>query len=145
MLVRSILQRKGDWVATVGGETPIGQVAAELVRLRIGAIVVSSDGRRIDGILSERDVVRGVTEHGPAALELPATALMTSEVLTCRLDDSVDSLMGVMTERRFRHLPVVDDDQHLLGIVSIGDVVNHRVEELRVEAKTLREYIVSGR
>lgn len=145
MLVRSILQRKGDWVATVSGDTRISDVAAELVRLRIGAIVISNTGTQIDGILSERDIVRGVTEHGPSALDLPATALMTAQVLTCRLDDSIDSLMSVMTERRFRHLPVVSDDNQLLGIVSIGDVVNHRVEELRIEAKTLREYIVSGR
>jgi CBS domain-containing protein len=144
MLVRSIVQRKGDWVATVAPDTPVSQAVGELSRHGVGALVVSSDGSTIAGILSERDVVRGVANHGTAALDLAVAELMTEEVLTCRLDETVDSLMAIMTSNRCRHLPVVDGDV-LVGIVSIGDVVNHRVEELQVEARTLHDYIETGR
>jgi CBS domain-containing protein len=144
MLVRNVVQRKGSWVATVPTTAPVSQAARELSRHGIGAVVVSNDGSAIEGILSERDIVRGIAEHGPTALELPVTVLMTDEVLTCRPDDTVDSLMAIMTSHRFRHLPVVDDDG-LAGIISIGDVVNHRVEELQTEARTLHDYIETGR
>jgi CBS domain-containing protein len=144
MLVRNVVQRKGSWVATVPTTAPVSQAARELSRHGIGAVVVSNDSSTIEGILSERDIVRGIAEHGPTALELPVTVLMTDEVLTCRSDDTVDSLMAIMTSHRCRHLPVLDDDG-LAGIISIGDVVNHRVEELQVEARTLHDYIESGR
>lgn len=144
MLVRNILQRKGRWVATVAGATPVVEAARELSRHGIGAVVVSDDGRTIQGILSERDIVRGVAEQGPAALDRPVASFMTTEVHTCQPDDTVDSLMAIMTERRFRHLPVVEGGE-MVGIVSIGDVVSRRVEELQTEAQALHEYLRSGR
>jgi CBS domain-containing protein len=141
MLVRMILAQKGTEVATIH---PVTDAVAEVGRRKIGALVVSADGRGIDGILSERDVMRGLAERGASVLDDPVSSLMTREVTTCVGDDSVDQLMALMTERRFRHLPVVGTGD-LCGIVSIGDVVKGRVEELQVEAKTLHEYLNAGR
>jgi CBS domain-containing protein len=144
MLVRMILAQKGTEVATIHPDATVTDAVAELGRRKIGALVVSADGRGIDGILSERDVMRGLAERGASVLDDPVSSLMTREVTTCVGDDSVDQLMALMTERRFRHLPVVGTGD-LCGIVSIGDVVKGRVEELQVEAKTLHEYLNAGR
>jgi CBS domain-containing protein len=119
--------------------------AADQLRLRgVGALVVSADGRRVDGIVSERDLVRRLAERGALMLSEPVSAVMTAAVRTCTPDDHVDELMRVMTEHRMRHLPVVVDGV-LSGIVSIGDVVKWRVTELEDEARHLHDYITSGR
>jgi CBS domain-containing protein len=144
MLVRAIVQQKGADVVTVEQTATVADAARALAEHRIGALVVAANGEEPAGIISERDIVRAVAEHGPEALELEVSRVMTTELATCTPDDGVDTLMATMTERRVRHLPVIDDG-HLSGIVSIGDVVKHRVEELQVEARTLHDYIETGR
>ncbi|HYN31291.1 MAG TPA: CBS domain-containing protein, partial [Ilumatobacteraceae bacterium] len=107
----------------------------------VGALVVSANGRTIDGILSERDVVRALAAHGGSTLGRDVASAMSAHVVVCRLDDSVDQLMVMMTDRRVRHLPVVDDHDELAGIVSIGDVVKARLGQLELENNQLYEYI----
>jgi CBS domain-containing protein len=142
--ISGLLREKGDFVATVAPGATVREVLAGLAEHGVGALVVTADGEHIDGIVSERDVVRALHHEGTSVLEQPVTAVMTAEVATCAPDHEVDSLMAVMTERRFRHVPVVVDDR-LAGIVSIGDVVKHRVHELEHENLALVEYIQSGR
>ena len=108
----------------------------------IGALVVSSDGAHIDGIVSERDIVRGLAERHGALLDEPVEWIMTSTVFTCSPDDDTETLMAAMTDRRIRHVPVLDDGV-LAGIVSIGDVVKHRITELEKDRKELVEYITA--
>jgi CBS domain-containing protein len=144
MRVTDILRQKGDEVATIAPSATLAEAAQVLSVRRIGALVVSDGDDRIDGILSERDIVRQLAEWGPAALELAVSSAMTADVFTCAKTDSVDSLMGMMTEHRIRHLPV-EEEGLLAGLVSIGDVVKRRVEELEVEAQQLTEYIQHGR
>ena len=145
MRVTDLLRGKGHEVTTMSPGATLHTAARVLSEGRIGAVVVSNDGRTIDGILSERDIVRLVANEGPAALELPVRSAMTERVRTCRGTDSVEDLMREMTEHRIRHLPVVDDDGNLTGIVSIGDVVKHRVETLEDERRLLTDYIQTGR
>jgi CBS domain-containing protein len=142
MKVRDILNHKGNSVATVRPDTTVATVIHRLMLERIGALVVSDDGSRVLGIISERDIVRIVGERGAEALapDLTVEQVMTRHVLTCGQDDSVKDLMSTMTQRRIRHLPVVEDGR-MIGIVSIGDVVKNRVEEVELEANVLREYI----
>lgn len=144
MRISDILRTKGDEVVTVDPSATITEVLTCLDVHRVGAVVVSPDGRDIAGILSERDVVRRLARDGTGIVDLAAADLMTRDVITCRRDDSVDELMEVMTERRIRHVPVVDG-QALAGIVSIGDVVKLRVTELEREARELHDYITTGR
>lgn len=143
MLVQAILQQKGSRVVTIGADASVADAARRLVEERIGALVIAEEGK-VRGILSERDIVRGLAEKGTAVLDVPVHSLMTHEVSTCSLDDDVPSLMRTMTDRRIRHLPVLENGA-LAGIVSIGDVVRHRVEELELEARTLHDYIETGR
>jgi CBS domain-containing protein len=143
MLVRAILQQKGADVITIDGDATVGEAARSLAEARIGALVIATE-RHVQGILSERDIVRGLAERGLEILDVPVRTLMTTVVTTCSPDDSLETLMTTMTARRVRHLPVVESGR-LAGIVSIGDVVKHRVEELQVEAKTLHDYIETGR
>jgi len=140
MLISQLLQRKGGNVATVAPSTTIADAVAALAAHRVGALVVSADGASIDGILSERDVVRGLAAHGPSTMDMVASDLMTAEVVTCSKAATTEQLMAEMTARRFRHVPVTEDDQ-LIGIVSIGDVVNARVRELENETEQLNNYI----
>jgi CBS domain-containing protein len=142
MQVHTILQEKGSWVATIRPSDSIAEAARSLGEHDIGALVVSENGTTIDGILSERDIVRALAD--PEVLDQRVDSLMTPEVMTCAPDATVVSLMETMTENRIRHVPIVDGDQ-LAGIISIGDVVKHRVQELQVEAQTLHEYLETGR
>jgi CBS domain-containing protein len=142
--VRHILETKGSNVATVATSASMADVAQALDTNGVGALVVSDDGEHIAGIVSERDLARAVARLGGDALAMSVTEAMTGEVQTCRLDDTVDSLMETMTSRRIRHLPVTVDDR-LAGIVSIGDVVKHRLAELQTESQVLHEYLYSGR
>jgi CBS domain-containing protein len=143
MLVRAILQQKGADVVTIDEDATISEAAGMLAEVGIGALVIAPDGQ-LRGILSERDIVRGLAQRGAAVLDAPVASLMTTDVSTCALDDGVDALMATMTSERVRHLPVLDEGA-LVGIVSIGDVVKRRVEELQVEARTLHDYIETGR
>lgn len=144
MRVATIINEKGSTVATIGASAKLTDAASELRLRGVGALVVSSDGRRIEGIVSERDIVRRLAERGQSALAETVETVMTAEVRTCEPGDTCDDLMRIMTEHRMRHLPVVIDGQ-LAGIVSIGDVVKHRVGELEAEARTLHDYITTGR
>jgi CBS domain-containing protein len=140
MNVESILRMKGDQVVTVAPDTGVAD-AVDLLRARkIGAVVVSPDGKAVAGILSERDVVRALAAKGKAALDATVGTIMTKTVVTCRRADSVETVMERMTEGRFRHVPVVEGDA-LAGMISIGDVVKARLEELSAEAEQLKEFI----
>jgi CBS domain-containing protein len=138
--IRQLLRRKGSEVATIAGDETVRAALALLAERGIGALVVSSDGRRIDGILSERDIARGMHERGAALLGDPVSSVMTSEVHTCGPGVAVLELAQLMTDRRVRHVPVVEDDA-MIGIVSIGDVVKARLDELEEERKQLVDYI----
>jgi CBS domain-containing protein len=144
MRVAAILSVKGSTVATIAPDDPIREAVNELRLRGVGALVVSIDGRHIDGILSERDIVRRLAERGEAVLAEPVSSVMTAEVRTCRADDNLEDLARTMTEHRFRHLPVVTDGQ-LVGIISIGDVVKARLTQLEDETRQLHDYIVTGR
>ena len=145
MNVEAILRSKGRDVVTIGHQASLTDAVARLRDEGIGALVVSADGRRIDGIVSERDVVRALAAHGASALGRTVASVMSTEVVTCHADDSVEQLMASMTEKRFRHLPVVDEERTLGGIISIGDVVKARLAQLEHENEALTEYIHHGR
>jgi CBS domain-containing protein len=138
MDVDGILRAKGASVVTIRPDETIADLVRGLRDQRIGAMVVSEDGRSVVGIISERDVVRGLAELGSRILEAPIADLMTREVVACTPRDTVKHLMAEMTRRRIRHLPVVADGV-LCGIVSIGDVVKNRLEEVETETNVLRE------
>ncbi len=141
MNVQSIIGGKSPVVATITQTATLRQAIDQLTERRIGALVVSGDGRKIEGIISERDIVRAASTSGPNALDGSVGSVMSTDVVTCSAGDGVDRLMSLMTERRIRHLPVVDDRGHLAGIVSIGDVVKARRSELEQENHALAEYL----
>jgi CBS domain-containing protein len=145
MNVQSILQAKGSDVATITKEASLADATAQLRDRGVGALVVSDDGRHIDGIVSERDVVRALAAHGAGALGRSVASAMSTDVVTCAVGDSVEELMVSMTERRIRHLPVIDAEGLLGGIVSIGDVVKARLGQLETENQALFDYITHGR
>jgi CBS domain-containing protein len=138
--ISQVLRRKGHEVVTVDSTESVRDALALLARHGIGALVVSADGQRIDGILSERDIARGLHERGAGLLGDPVSSVMTAEVHTCAPSIGVQDLARMMTDRRVRHVPIVDDDQ-LVGIVSIGDVVKARLDELEDERQQLVDYI----
>lgn len=144
MRVSDILRHKGTDVATVPPSTTIEEAVAELGRRSIGALVVTGDGEGIDGIVSERDIIRRVAEVGRDALDAEVTTIMTHDVATCAPDDAIEELMTTMTNRRFRHVPVLVDGR-LGGIVSIGDIVARRLAELETESALMHDYIQTGR
>lgn len=139
MTVRAILSAKGSQVASVDPDVKLSAALRILSERQIGSVIVVS-GTRIEGILSERDVVRALDERGAAALDQPVSAAMTRKVVSCRLSDTVAHLMEVMTAERFRHLPVVEEGK-LVGLVSIGDVVKLRLQHYEAEQEALRDYI----
>jgi CBS domain-containing protein len=142
MKVSSILKRKGASVVTVKPGAPLTSAVAELRARGIGSLVVSEDGSTVLGMLSERDIVQALPVFGGRLLDLRVSDLMTRRVVTCRPDDSITHVMSEMTEHRVRHLPVVDGGR-LQGIVSIGDVVKHRLDELETETNILREAFIA--
>ncbi len=142
MRVAQILANKGRDVATIATTATIHAAAKELARRKIGALVVTDDGKTVAGILSERDVVRLLGGEAPD-LATPVSQVMTSTVHTCDDDETVDQLMITMTERRIRHVPVVNDGA-LSGMVSIGDVVKQRTQELEVESEALKDYVTGS-
>jgi CBS domain-containing protein len=140
--ISTLLATKGSAVATIKGDATVNDAVGELSRNGVGALVVSADGLTIDGIVSERDVVRTMHERGQSVLGDPVTTIMSATVFTCSPDEEAESLMRIMTERRIRHVPVVDGGR-LCGIVSIGDVVKDRIEELEKNRTELIEYITA--
>jgi len=142
MTVAIILKEKGTKVATVRPHQTIATLVQKLKLENIGAVVVSGDGERVDGIISERDVVRGLANHGAGLLAMRIDSLMIRDVLTCTPADSVKDVMQTMTTRRVRHLPVVDKGK-MVGVVSIGDVVKNRLQDVEMEARVLRDYITA--
>jgi CBS domain-containing protein len=139
MRISEILRRKGDNVVTIDPNASVRELLDRLATYNIGAIVVSSDGTSIEGIVSERDIVRRLV-GGTRVLDARVGSIMTGTVHTCAPDDTVDQLMRLMTEQRFRHVPVVANGQ-LTGLVSIGDVVKSRIGELEFEREQLEHYI----
>jgi len=142
MNVEGILRSKGASVVTIKPGATVADLVRGLREERIGAMVVSDDGRAVLGIISERDVVRGLAEHGPRVMDKLVAELMTRDVVACQPLDSVKQVMSEMTRRRIRHLPVVADGA-LYGIVSIGDVVKNRLEEMETETNVLREAYIA--
>ena len=140
MNVREILSVKGIDVVTIEPNTNLAAAAKVLAERRIGALVVTGPAGRIVGILSERDIVHVLAKHGIAALETPVAEAMTRKVTTCSPSDTIGSIMEQMTAGKFRHVPVVEQGR-LTGIISIGDVVKHRLKEMEQEQAALRDYI----
>jgi CBS domain-containing protein len=142
MRIADVLRNKGDAVATIRPDAPIRELLAVLAEKNIGAmVVVGAEG--VVGIVSERDVVRQLHARGPDVLEGPVSQIMTKAVATCTKSDTVDSISALMTNSRVRHVPVLDGAT-LIGIVSIGDVVKTRMEELEAEQQQLHSYITQG-
>ncbi|RRR98105.1 CBS domain-containing protein [Glycomyces terrestris] len=140
MRISDILRSKGSTVVTIRPEDSVRVLLARLAEHNVGALVVSADGSTVEGIVSERDVARGL-HADPDVLDAPVSRIMTPEVHTRVLDDSIEDLMVLMTERRIRHVPVVTADGALTGIVSIGDVVKNRIGQLEFEKRQLEGYI----
>jgi CBS domain-containing protein len=143
MNVETILRNKGSWVATIRPDATIADAVDMLNRERIGALVVSEDGGSVDGVLSERDIVIALGDRSEDLLARTVEEVMTRNVITCDPNDTVGELMAEMTNRRIRHLPVVKDGR-LRGIVSIGDLVKNRLDEVEFEANSLRTFIAGG-
>ncbi len=144
MSVGEILKAKGAEVQTIPRDATVAEAIERLRDERIGALIISPDGKEIEGIFSERDVVTGLVDHGDNLLKMKVGDLMTTTVATCSPEDGVEKVMLEMTELRARHFPVVDGDR-LVGIVSIGDVVKNRLDEVQLEKKVLRDSYIAGR
>lgn len=140
MNVAAILRQKGRAVTTVSPSVTLLDVANKLAAKRIGAIVVVGARGEVVGIISERDIIRALSDGASECLTRPVSEIMTRQVVTCQETDTLDELMAMMTAKRFRHLPVVTD-KALVGIISIGDVVKHHVAEVKMEATAMRDYI----
>lgn len=144
MIVSTILTHKENRdVATASATQSVAEAAQLLAQWRIGALVIVDDQRQLVGILSERDIVRGLARHGASVEQMAVGELMTKDVLTCSTEDSLDTLMSVMTGNRIRHLPVVDGGQ-LAGIITIGDVVKARLDETTMQVDLLRDYVMAA-
>ncbi len=146
MIVKSILKAKarGVGVMTISPDASVGDAARLLAEHRIGAVLVMNDDK-LAGILSERDIVRGLAQAVDVCLTATVRDLMTAEVFVCHEDDTVERLMEIMTGKRIRHLPVIGGDGKVAGIVTIGDVVKSRLDETKMEADSLRDYVMAGR
>jgi CBS domain-containing protein len=142
MRITDVLRRKGDTVATISPDQSVSALLDALAEHKVGALVVTDADGAVEGIVSERDVVRHLQSRGADVLNQPVKSIMTSPVHTAEPDTSLEQLMVLMTERRFRHVPVVVDGR-LAGIISIGDVVKHRIDELQIERDQLTAYISS--
>lgn len=143
MSIGAILRDKGAGVVAVGPGERLDGVARKLSAHRIGAVLVRDEAGAVIGILSERDLVRAIADRGEAALALSAAEVMTRDVVTVGLSTPVQEAMEIMTDRRFRHLPVMDEGR-LVGLVSIGDCVKARIAEAEQEAEALRSFVIAG-
>ncbi len=146
MIVKSILKSKarGAGIVTVSPDASVGEAASLLAAHRIGALLVM-EGGAVAGILSERDIVRGLADAVDVCTTARVRDLMTPEVFICHEGDTVELLMQIMTAKRIRHLPVIGEDGAVAGIVTIGDVVKSRLDETKMEAESLRDYVMAGR
>jgi CBS domain-containing protein len=144
MRISDVLRVKGTQVVTITPDTTVRRLLAVLAERGIGAVIVSADGTSVDGIASERDIARALAKRGAAVMSEPVTAIYTAEVHTVTPETELEDVMRMMTERRVRHAPVVVDGR-LRGIVSIGDVVKNRIDELETERTTLTDYITGAR
>lgn len=142
MHVSAIIGDKGSAVFSVGPDDAVSKAVAMLSDKRIGAVLVT-EGDQVRGIFSERDVIRGLARAGSGIMAQPVKDFMSTDVVTCRRGDTIDHLMGLMTEKRIRHLPVIEDGK-LVGMISIGDVVKFRIAEAEAETDALKSYIASG-
>lgn len=143
MNIGQILKVKGRAVVTARPETTLLEITKKLSAKKIGAIVVVGDNGEVTGIVSERDVIRILGEKGEAVLEEPVSSIMTRQVVSCQETTTIEEMMELMTQGRFRHVPVIDG-QSLIGIVSIGDVVKHHIAEVEMEVVAMREYFATG-
>jgi CBS domain-containing protein len=143
MTVKAILGSKGYSVETMSPQATLSEAAKRLSERGIGAVVVTGEAGQIDGMLSERDIVRALAARGAAALEQPVKDIMTQRVITCQESDTVALLMEQMTTGKFRHVPVVEG-RRLVGIVSIGDIVKQRLEQIEGETNAMRDYILTA-
>ena len=144
MKVDAMLNAKGRKVITMAPETRISTIVHRLQQERVGAILLCVDGKTINGIISERDIVYGLVKYGVELMDRPASEVMTKDVVTCAPDDKITEVMAIMTQRRVRHIPVTENGE-LCGIVSIGDVVKNRLDEMEMEARVLRDYVTARR
>lgn len=141
--ISAILERKGRSVVTIAPDAMLLAAANTLSEHNIGALVVSADGTAVDGIISERDLVRELARLGTGAVKRTVADVMSRDITTCTPDATLDDLMSTMTERRIRHVPILEDDA-LVGIVSIGDVVKARLDTLEVEKESLEQYVTGS-
>ena len=144
MYVQTILGTKGSKVVTTRPGETIEATSRLLTANKIGAVIVTDESDKVVGVISERDIVAAMAAHGARVAGMRVEELMTRDVVTCRTSDTVAEIMAVMTARRIRHLPVIDGDK-LLGVVSIGDVVKHRLDEAVLEVDSMRQYVQSVR
>lgn len=142
MIIGQILKSKGRGVMTASPGDTIQEITLRLASRKIGAIVILDDGQ-VAGIISERDIIRLIAEHGAKALSMTASDGMTRNVISCTRDCTIDGIMETMTKGRFRHLPVIEDGE-LVGIISIGDVVKHHIAEVQLEVTAMRDYLATG-
>ncbi len=145
MDIESILASKGREVLTIPPDATVVEALHQMRERRVSAIVVSEDGRRIAGIISDRGIMDAIADRSAEVLNAPVGSVMTKEVFTCSRGDAVSAIMALMTKRRIRHIPVVEHDGRLCGIISIGDVVKHRLDEIEHEADEMRRYIRTAR
>ena len=143
MSVRAILSNKGREVATVDPNTDLMSAARQMSERHIGALVVLGVDARVGGIISERDIIHALAQRGAGALSEPVSKVMTRKVATCSENETIPAIMERMTAGKFRHVPVVEEDR-LVGIISIGDVVKHRIEEIEHETEALKDYILTA-
>lgn len=143
MNIGQILKTKARGVSTARAEDTIQEIATRLSQRKIGAVVIVGENGKVVGIISERDIIRLIAEHGPKALTMSASSGMTREVVSCSKTSTLEEIMDAMTQGRFRHLPVIEDGS-LVGIVSIGDVVKHHTAEVELEVTAMRGYLATG-
>ncbi|MCB1519782.1 MAG: CBS domain-containing protein [Hyphomicrobiaceae bacterium] len=143
MNVAGMLKAKGRAVTTARPDEKIQDVALKLASKKIGAVVIVGDAGAVAGIVSERDIIRAVAEQGALVLTQTVGSIMTKSVITCTEATSIEEMMAVMTQGRFRHVPVVDHGA-LVGIISIGDVVKHHIAEVQMEVTAMRDYLATG-
>jgi len=143
MIVNRILSLKGRDVATIEPGRTLSEAARILAERRIGALLIADGNRPVAGIITERDIVRAIAAHGAKALDEPVSRYMTEKVLTCTGETTINHVMELMTQQKFRHVPVVESGR-LSGIISIGDVVKLRLEEVEAETQAIKEYIATA-